>query len=189
MIFILQDKKTGKGIRPHQAFVILTSKETGDQVSLIVRVRGNGKSKFELVGISFFLLLISIVFSSFLSFLMIIVFFKTKKKIDHSKDTKSAPKEILSSPGNYSFNLVIGTFSHNRPLNYHIGTVEIDLPATPSETDSQFVYGPKPEISHIFRPTEKLPPIFLSYSFALITLTPWMFLVISVSISFIFSPY
>ncbi|RHZ79031.1 hypothetical protein Glove_152g15 [Diversispora epigaea] len=142
MIFVLQDKQTNKGIQPHQALVILTSEKTGNQVPLIVRVRINGKSKFEL-------------------------------------DMKSPPKEILSSPGNYSFNLVIGTFSHNHPLNYHIGTVEIDLPSTPEKTNSQVGYGPKPEISHIFRSSEKLPPLFLSYTFVLFTLIPWIFLIIS----------
>ncbi|CAG8556987.1 402_t:CDS:2, partial [Racocetra fulgida] len=80
-----------------------------------------------------------------------------------SKDMKSAPNELLSSPGNYSLDLIIGTFSHNDPLKYHIGTLDVDVPVISSEP-STVVYGPKPEINHIFRPDEKLPPIWLSYT-------------------------
>ncbi|CAG8559478.1 7308_t:CDS:2 [Acaulospora morrowiae] len=138
MIFIIQDKQTEKGFLPHQTFAVLTSEKTGDQITLIVHVRDNGKSKFEL-------------------------------------DMNSAPKE-LTSPGNYSFDLIIGTFSHNHPIKYHIGTIEIDVPSSPPKPTS-VVYGPKPEISHIFRPDEKLPPIWLSSAFVLIVLTPWIFLI------------
>ncbi|KAF0455822.1 Ribophorin II [Gigaspora margarita] len=91
-------------------------------------------------------------------------------------DMKSAPDELLSSPGNYSLDLIIGTFSYNDPLKYHVGTLEIDVPIQ-SSGPSPVVYGPKPEIHHIFRPDEKLPPIWLSYSFMAIVLIPWVFLI------------
>ncbi|CAI2165442.1 7827_t:CDS:2 [Funneliformis geosporum] len=100
---------------------------------------------------------------------------------------KTIPGNLFS--GNYSLNLIIGTFSHDDPINYHIGTVKIDIPTTYS---APVKYGPKPEIHHIFKPDQKLPPKFLSYSFVVIVLTPWLFLIgawiqLGVNVSFLTS--
>ncbi|CAG8437345.1 6177_t:CDS:2 [Funneliformis mosseae] len=113
------------------------------------------------------------------------------------RETGKARAELyLKSPttrnlfsGNYSLNLIIGTFSHDNPINYHIGTVKIDIPKTYS---APVKYGPKPEIHHIFNPDQKLPPTFLSYSFVVIVLTPWLFLIgawihLGVNVSFLTS--
>ncbi|RIA97367.1 Dolichyl-diphosphooligosaccharide--protein glycosyltransferase subunit Swp1 [Glomus cerebriforme] len=104
-------------------------------------------------------------------------------------DMKSAPEDLLSSPGSYSLNLIIGTFSHNNPIDYHIGTVNIDVPYTSSVP---IKYGPKPEIHHIFKPDQKLPSIIISYSFVIIVLSPWLFLIgawirLGVNVSFLIS--
>ncbi|CAG8498870.1 6399_t:CDS:2, partial [Cetraspora pellucida] len=106
----------------------------------------------------------------------IIVRVRESGKAKVELDMKSAPNELLSSPGNYSLDLIIGTFSHKDPLKYHIGTLDVDVPVMPSGP-SPVVYGPKPEIHHIFRPDEKLPPIWLSYSFVVIVVMPWLFLI------------
>ena len=145
MIFSIQDKETKKGIQPHQSMLNLSSKQTGNQIPIIVTVRENGKARAEL-------------------------------------DMKSAPEDLLSSPGNYSLNLIIGTFSHNNPINYHIGTVNIDVPYTPSV---HIKYGSKPEIYHIFKPDQKLPPIIISYIFVIIVLSPWLFLTGAVCIYYL----
>ncbi|CAG8784286.1 16052_t:CDS:2, partial [Dentiscutata erythropus] len=106
----------------------------------------------------------------------IIVRVRENGKAKVELDMKSAPNELLSSPGNHSLDLIIGAFSHNDPLKYHVGTLEVDVPIQ-SSGPSPVVYGPKPEIHHIFRPDEKLPPIWLSYSFMAIILIPWLFLI------------
>jgi oligosaccharyltransferase complex subunit delta (ribophorin II) len=116
--------------------LILSSKQTGNQIPIIVTVRENGKARAEL-------------------------------------DMKSPPEDFPSS-GNYSIDLTIGTFSHNNPTKYHIGTINIDVPYS---YFAPIKYGPKPEIYHIFRPDQKLPPTIISYSFMIIILTPWLFLI------------
>jgi oligosaccharyltransferase complex subunit delta (ribophorin II) len=123
--------------------LILSSKQTENQIPIIVTVRGNGKARAEL-------------------------------------DMKSVPEDLFS--GNYSLNLIIGTFSHNNPINYHIGTVNIDVPYS---SPALIKYGPKPEIHHIFKPDQKLPPIIISYSFMIIVLLPWLFLVGAVRIYYL----
>ena len=145
MIFTVKDKVTQNGIQPHQSMLILSPKQTGNQIPIIVTVRKSGNARAEL-------------------------------------NMKSAPEELLSSPGNYSLNLIIGTFSHDNPINYHIGTVNIDIP---NEPFIPIIYGPKPEIFHNFKPDQKLPPKILSYSFVVIVLIPWLFLIRAVCIHII----
>uniref|UniRef100_A0A1D1XVI8 Ribophorin II n=1 Tax=Anthurium amnicola TaxID=1678845 RepID=A0A1D1XVI8_9ARAE len=154
VIFSIHDKETKKGIQPHQSMLILSSKQAGIQIPIIVTVREKGKARAEL-------------------------------------NMKSAPKDLLSSPGNYSLSLIIGTFSHNNPINYHIGTVIIDIPYTPS-VPVPVKYGPKPEIYHTFKPDQKLPSIYISYTFMMIVLSPWLFLIgawihLGVNVSFLTS--
>ncbi|CAJ0748086.1 24416_t:CDS:2, partial [Entrophospora sp. SA101] len=90
----------------------------------------------------------------------------------------SIPEELFSSPRKYHLDLIIGTFFHNKPIKYHIGTVNLDL--TTSSSD-EIVYGPRPEIIHIFKSSQKLPPLWLSYIFSVILLIPWMFLIVATS--------
>ncbi|CAB4395206.1 Ribophorin II [Rhizophagus irregularis] len=150
IIFSLRDKETKKGIQPHQSMIILSSKQTENQIPIIVTVRDNGKARAEL-------------------------------------NMLDIPENLFL--GNYSLNLIIGTFSHNNPINYQIGTVNIDVPYL---SPVLIKYGPKPEIHHIFRPDQKLPPTIISYSFVIIVLLPWLFLIgawihLGVNISFLTS--
>lgn len=43
------------------------------------------------------------------------------------------------------------------------------------------VFGVQPEIHHIFREAEKMPPVAFSQLFTLITLAPWLILIVGVS--------
>ncbi|CAJ0900581.1 16240_t:CDS:1, partial [Entrophospora sp. SA101] len=45
----------------------------------------------------------------------------------------SIPEELFSSPRKYHLDLIIGTFFHNKPIKYHIGTVNLDLTTSSSE--------------------------------------------------------
>ncbi|GBB91504.1 hypothetical protein RclHR1_18830004 [Rhizophagus clarus] len=117
----------------------------------------------------------------------IIVTVRDNGKARAELDMRSAPENLFS--GNYSLNLIIGTFSHNNPINYYIGTFNIDVSYS---SPVLIKYGPKPEIHHIFRPDQKLPPTIISYSFMIIVLLPWLFLIgtwihLGVNVSFLTS--
>ncbi|KAG9292259.1 hypothetical protein G9A89_009071, partial [Geosiphon pyriformis] len=91
-------------------------------------------------------------------------------------DMKSAPRELIMASADYTLDLIIGTFSSNHPIKYTIGTAHIKVLKKPS-LPPPIKYGPLPEIHHIFKESERLAPIWLTYSFVIIVLTPWIFLI------------
>ncbi|CAG8510420.1 13036_t:CDS:2 [Ambispora gerdemannii] len=93
-------------------------------------------------------------------------------------DMKSAPTELLLGPADYEVDLIIGTFSRSNSIKYQIGKAHIDVPEK-TLPPPLLVYGPRPEILHIFGNPERLPPMWLSYGFVLIAIAPWISLIIS----------
>lgn len=75
-----------------------------------------------------------------------------------------------------------------------LGHVELDLPEPPEKAahpppqpvDPYLRFGPKQEISHIFRAPEKRPPKELSLAFLALTLLPFVGFLIGVSLIFSF---
>lgn len=73
----------------------------------------------------------------------------------------------------------------------NLGHVELDLPEPPEKAtvpppqavDPYLRYGPKPEITHIFRTPEKRPPQELSFTFLALVLLPLIGFLVGVSIS------
>lgn len=71
-----------------------------------------------------------------------------------------------------------------------IGHLDLDLPEPPEKAaqpppqllDQKLRYGPKAEITHIFRVPEKLPPKELSHAFLGLTLLPLLGFLIGVSV-------
>jgi oligosaccharyltransferase complex subunit delta (ribophorin II) len=71
-----------------------------------------------------------------------------------------------------------------------IGHLDLDLPEPPEKApqpppqplDQNLRYGPKAEITHIFRVPEKLPPKELSHAFLGLTLFPLLGFLVGVSI-------
>lgn len=70
-----------------------------------------------------------------------------------------------------------------------LGYIDLDLPEPPEKAsrpplqlvDPYSKFGPKPEISHIFRAPEKRPPKELSYAFLALTVAPLGGLLVGVS--------
>lgn len=52
-----------------------------------------------------------------------------------------------------------------------------------SAAGEEDVFELQPEIHHVFRPAEKMPPASFSKLFTLITLSPWLVLIGGVSIN------
>ncbi|CAH8368285.1 unnamed protein product [Eruca vesicaria subsp. sativa] len=84
--------------------------------------------------------------------------------------------------GKYEIQLTIGDASMENSLLNNIGHIELDLPERPEKaslpplqpTDPYSRYGPKAEISHIFRVPEKLPAKQLSLVFLGLIVLPFI---------------
>lgn len=82
--------------------------------------------------------------------------------------------------------MIIQENSFLRPL----GHVELDLPVAPEKAarpplppvDPYSIYGPKEEITHLFRAPEKRPPQNMSLTFLCLTLLPFIGFLIGVSL-------
>ncbi|OZJ05748.1 hypothetical protein BZG36_01287 [Bifiguratus adelaidae] len=94
-------------------------------------------------------------------------------------DLKSAT-DLPNVSRTYTASLILGSFSH-APIRYELG--KVTLPAS-SRTkkqaiDSSFThqpFGPKPEIQHLFRQGEKMPPKIVSLIGTGAVLAPWILL-------------
>ncbi|XP_044503292.1 dolichyl-diphosphooligosaccharide--protein glycosyltransferase subunit 2-like [Mangifera indica] len=84
--------------------------------------------------------------------------------------------------GRYEIQLALGDAVMENSLLQDIGYVELDLPEPPEKAprppalpvDPYSRYGPRAEITHIFRAPEKLPPQELSLTFLGLTLLPFI---------------
>ncbi|TYH63249.1 hypothetical protein ES332_D07G178000v1 [Gossypium tomentosum] len=82
--------------------------------------------------------------------------------------------------GKYDMELTIGDAAMENSLLVAIGHIELDLPEAPEKAprpppqpvDPYSRYGPKAEITHIFRSPEKRPPQELSLAFLGLTILP-----------------
>lgn len=82
--------------------------------------------------------------------------------------------------GRYDIELTIGDVTMENSLLCVLGHIELDLPEAPEKAtrppprsvDTYSRFGPKQEISHIFRSPEKRPAEELSYAFLALTLLP-----------------
>ena len=84
---------------------------------------------------------------------------------------------ICTSP-QICWNNYIFCFLQENSLLRAIGHIELDLP---QPVDPYLRYGPKPEITHIFRALEKRPPKELSLAFLSVTIFPLLGFLIGVS--------
>ncbi|KAJ0110539.1 hypothetical protein Patl1_01758 [Pistacia atlantica] len=84
--------------------------------------------------------------------------------------------------GRYEIQLTVGDAVMENSLLQDIGYIELDLPEPPEKApgppalpvDPYSTYGPKAEITHIFRAPEKRPPQKLSLAFLGLTLLPFI---------------
>nr|VDC83122.1 unnamed protein product [Brassica rapa] len=95
------------------------------------------------------------------------------KKAELVIDFLGLVEKLYYLSGKYEIQLTIGDASMENSLLSNIGHIELDLPERPEKaplpslqpTDPYSRYGPKAEISHIFRIPEKLPAKQLSLIF------------------------
>ncbi|XP_016509756.2 dolichyl-diphosphooligosaccharide--protein glycosyltransferase subunit 2-like isoform X2 [Nicotiana tabacum] len=84
--------------------------------------------------------------------------------------------------GRYDIQLTVGDAVMENSFFQHLGSIELDLPEPPEKAarpppqavDASSKFGPKAEISHIFRAPEKRPPKELSLIFLALVLLPFV---------------
>ncbi|KAF3550767.1 hypothetical protein DY000_02009723 [Brassica cretica] len=173
----------GHVFKPHQAFIKLKHES---QVEHVFLVKASGK-KSELVIVEFLNVLLSQE-NSLLSNIGHI-------ELDLPERPEKAPRpplwkedflglveKLYYLSGKYEIQLIIGDASMENSLLSNIGHIELDLPERPEKaprpplqpTDPYSRYGPKAEISHIFRVPEKLPAKQLSLVFLGLIVLPFI---------------
>ncbi|TKY52750.1 Dolichyl-diphosphooligosaccharide-protein glycosyltransferase subunit 2 [Spatholobus suberectus] len=106
----------------------------------------------------------------------------TSKKFEIILDFLGLVEKLFYLSGRYDIELTVGDAVMENSLLRLLGHVELDLPEAPEKAarpppppvDPYSRYGPKAEISHIFRAPEKRPPQKLSLVFLGLILLPFI---------------
>uniref|UniRef100_A0A7N0UMP6 Dolichyl-diphosphooligosaccharide--protein glycosyltransferase subunit 2 n=1 Tax=Kalanchoe fedtschenkoi TaxID=63787 RepID=A0A7N0UMP6_KALFE len=108
------------------------------------------------------------------------------KKFEILLDFLGLVEKLYYLSGKYDIELSVGDAAMENSFLKAIGSVELDLPEQPEKAarpppqpvDPISRYGPKAEISHIFRAPDKRPPKKLSLIFLGLTFLPLLFFLI-----------
>ncbi|KAI4301082.1 hypothetical protein L6164_034398 [Bauhinia variegata] len=110
----------------------------------------------------------------------IFVIGNTGKKFEITLDFLGLVEKFFYLSGRYDIELTVGDAVMENSFLWPIGHVELDLPEAPEKAarppplpvDPYSRYGPKVEITHLFRAPEKRPPQNLSLAFLSLTFLP-----------------
>ncbi|KAJ7972635.1 dolichyl-diphosphooligosaccharide--protein glycosyltransferase subunit 2-like [Quillaja saponaria] len=108
------------------------------------------------------------------------------KKFEIVLDFLGLVEKFFYLSGRYDIQLTVGDAIMENSFVRHVGHVELDLPEAPEKAarpppqpvDPYSKYGPKKEITHIFRSPEKRPAKELSLSFLSLTFLPFIGLLV-----------
>ncbi|KAJ1417459.1 Dolichyl-diphosphooligosaccharide--protein glycosyltransferase subunit Swp1 [Sesbania bispinosa] len=106
----------------------------------------------------------------------------TGKKFEIILDFLGLVEKLYYLSGRYDIELTVGDAVMENSFLRLLGHVELDLPEAPEKAarppvppvDPYSRYGPKAEITHLFRAPEKRPPQQLSLAFLGVTLLPFI---------------
>ncbi|CAI9107615.1 OLC1v1007010C1 [Oldenlandia corymbosa var. corymbosa] len=104
------------------------------------------------------------------------------KKFEIILDFLGLVEKFFYLSGRYDIQLTVGDSVMENSFFQPLGHVELDLPEAPEKAarpppppvDPISKYGPKAEITHIFRSPEKRPPMELSFTFLGLVLLPFL---------------
>ncbi|KAJ3336073.1 hypothetical protein HDU93_003697 [Gonapodya sp. JEL0774] len=135
----------------HQAFVVFKDAKGQENEVVIAASRGDSEGKYVL-------------------------------DLDFSSDKVRQQFHHLSST--YSFSILLGSFTARKGYSWTAGSIDLTLPeggnskpkVQPGQPDPED-YMIKPEIQHVFRQPEKVPPVIVSVLAMLaVVIVPWAFL-------------
>ncbi|XP_020204789.1 dolichyl-diphosphooligosaccharide--protein glycosyltransferase subunit 2 [Cajanus cajan] len=106
----------------------------------------------------------------------------TGKKFEIILDFLGLVEKFYYLSGRYDIELTVGDAAMENSFLRPLGHVDLDLPEAPEKVarlpplpvDPYSRYGPKAEITHLFRAPEKRPPQKLSLTFLSLTLLPFI---------------
>lgn len=112
----------------------------------------------------------------------IFVFGQSLGQFEITLDFLGLVEKLFYLSGKYDLELTVGDAAMENSFLQGLGHIELDLPEVPEKAtrpppqavDPYSRYGPLPEISHAFRPQEKLPPQELSYVFLGLVFVPFL---------------
>lgn len=157
MKFQITDAKDGSDVLPHQVFTIFKNRDTNQEVVFVVEPEQSTQQEGSTVNVF---------------------------KFDLNLGARA--KDFESTSGLYDVNLVIGDQSISNNILWKLGSVKLSFtsiakpaPIWFGATWTKVHYGPKPEITHIFRSPEKRPPTVVSDTFSfLVTMIPFFVLAV-----------
>eukprot|EP01018_Ginkgo_biloba_P024183 Gb_15372 [translate_table: standard] len=102
------------------------------------------------------------------------------KLFDSLLDFLGLVEKLYYLSGAYTIELLVGDSTMENSFSRVLGHLDLDLPEPPENADlprpeavdASLRFGPKTEITHIFRTPEKRPPAQLSYAFLALTILP-----------------
>ncbi|KAJ7005469.1 dolichyl-diphosphooligosaccharide--protein glycosyltransferase subunit 2-like [Populus alba x Populus x berolinensis] len=111
------------------------------------------------------------------------------KQFEINLDFLGLVEKFFYLSGKYNVQLTVGDAVMENSFLKAIGHLDLDLPEPPEKApqpppqplDQNLRYGPKAEITHIFRAPEKLPPKELSHAFLGLTLFPLLGFLVGMS--------
>jgi oligosaccharyltransferase complex subunit delta (ribophorin II) len=143
-------------VQPHQTFLRLHDPVSGEDGVLPVRVTPGGKAKLELVRAPIHL--------------------QRWNADAHRQNMGRPPAGLPPTPagaGPLRATLLLGSFVHApAALPLFELVLPASAPAPVSDEDAEF--RPRPEIAHVFRAPQALPPALVSGGFAGLVLAPWL---------------
>jgi len=94
-------------------------------------------------------------------------------------DVGANAKDFGYQSGKYAVELIIGDAVVENPFSWNLAEVSLTFPEGPeSKSEDPYRYAKKPEIKHMFREPEKVPPAVVSNLFTFLVLSPLLLLVI-----------
>lgn len=95
-------------------------------------------------------------------------------------DLSTAGKDSFNArSGEYTVHLIIGDAAISNPVYWHVCNIKLSFSGSAQAAEPQSIYAPKPEIHHIFRESEKRPPVVVSTVFTAACIAPLFFLIVS----------
>ncbi|TFK49100.1 hypothetical protein OE88DRAFT_1646672 [Heliocybe sulcata] len=179
LTFQVVEKDGGKGVQPHQTF--LRFEADGEEGVQPVRVTSGGKAKFELDGPKVDLGVVLRRPNHM---------FRDWRFQDILNNMARPPVSLPpTSTSPVKVSLLLGSYKHS-PASLDLFTVSVPA-SVPAPADP---FAPLPEITHTFRPEQKVPPKFISAVFSAIVLAPWVVLLglwstLRYSVPHLFSPH
>lgn len=155
------------GIQPHQAFLRFYE-HNGEEGIQPVKISSQGKGKFDLVR------LLSILTLGLLKPNLILALLQNPRKPPPGLPPTSEGSDLY-------VDLILGSFTHDSSV---IPLFKLELPASlpVSPHPEASHYAQQPSIEHTFRPPQKTPPRLISKVFTALAFSPWIVLLVMVSI-------